>query len=218
MDVSMSICCRELKKRDVVDSSGNKIGRINDMTFTFDGKLKLSQFILGGSAWEEFLEDIRVRPDRDPVFNGSLIERLGDTIELNTSRNDLKTTIDEDAIPSGEIRLSSLEKMNVIDENGVNVGKAVDIDFDVNGDVSLTVGGGFFEEALERIGLKADVDILVPGTVIDRIDKNIHLKVAKNELSTTMDRAMRAPEVKKARENHEAHKGVVKVKLFFRPM
>jgi sporulation protein YlmC with PRC-barrel domain len=218
MDVSRSICCRELKERDVIDSSGNRIGRINDMTFTFDGELKLSQFILGGNAWEEFLESVGVKPDKDPIFDGSLIERLGDKIQLNTSSNSLKTTIDEGAIPAGEIRLSKLEKMDIIDENGVKVGRAVDIDFDVDGSVSLTVGGGFIEETLESLGLKKDIDILVPGDRIEKIADNIHLNVSKDSLGVNMDEALRASDLEKAKDAHEAHKGVAKVKLFFRPM
>jgi sporulation protein YlmC with PRC-barrel domain len=173
---------------------------------------------LVGSAWEEFLESIGARPDHDPVFNGSLIERLGDQIKLNTSKNSLKSTLDDEAIPPGEIKLSDLEDMDIIDEKGVKVGRAVDIDFEADGNVMLTVGGGFFEETLESIGFKADVDILVPGTTIESISDKIQLKVTKDSLGLTMDEALKAPEIKEARREYKDTKAVVKVKLFHTPV
>lgn len=218
VDVSRSLNCRELKECDVLDSAGEKIGKINDMTFTFDGELKLSQFILAGSAWEEFLESVGAKPDMDPVFDGSLIERLGDKIQLNTSKNSLKSTLDDGAIPTGEIRLSTLEDMDILDENGVKVGRAIDIDFDVDGNAMLTVGGGFFEETLESLGFKADVDIIVPGTTISAITDSIQLKVSKDSLGLTMDQALKTPEVETAKTRYADDKGVMKVRLFHRPM
>lgn len=218
MDVSRSLNCRDLRECDVVDSTGEKVGRIGDMTFTFDGELRLSQFILEGSAWEEFLESVGVRPDMDPVFDGTLIHRLGDRIELNTSRNGLKSTLDKDAIPTGEIRLSSLEDMDILDENGIVVGRAVDIDFDVNGKASLTVGGGFIEETLESLGFKKDVDIIVPASTIDAITDSIQLKVSMDTLGLTMDEALKVSEVEEAKAKYTDDKGVMKVRLFLRPM
>ncbi|MHA2221032.1 MAG: hypothetical protein ACXAAO_03125, partial [Candidatus Thorarchaeota archaeon] len=111
MKLTRSVCSREIKKTEVLDSSGEMIGKITDMTFTFDGKLELSKFILAGSRWEEFLESIKIRPDRDPVVDGALIEQMDDHLHLNTTLDSLKTTLDEDAIAEGEIRLSQLEKM-----------------------------------------------------------------------------------------------------------
>lgn len=218
MDVSRSLNCREMKECDVIGSDGEKIGRISDMTFTFDGELKLSQFILAGSAWEEFLESVGAKPDMDPVFDGSLIEKIGDRIQLNTSSNSLKSTLDKDAIPTGEIRLSTLEDMDILDESGVKVGRAVDIDFDVDGTVSLTVGGGFIEETLESLGFKKDVDIIVPGSTISTITDTIQLKVSKDSLGLTMDEALKAPDVDEARTRYADEKSVMKVRLFSRPM
>ena len=218
MDVTRSLNCRELRECDVVDSAGEKIGQISDMTFSFDGELKLSQFILAGSAWEEFLESVGARPDMDPVFDGTLIKRLGDKIELNTSRNSLKSTLDEDAVPTGEIRLSSLEDMDILDENGVKVGRAIDIDFDVEGNASLTVGGGFFEETLEALGFKSNVDIIVPGSTIGSIGDHIQLKVSKDSLGLTMDEALKMPEADKARTQYADSKSVMKVRLFDKPI
>ena len=219
MKLARSLCCKEMKKADVVDSSGNKVGNVSDLTFSFDKELKLSKFILAGPKWEEFLESIKIRPDKDPVFDGSLITKIDEKIHLDTSVNSLKTTLDKDAIPEGDIRLSKLEKMDILDSSGKKIGRAIDVDFDVDGAVSMIVGGGFIEEKLEALGLKTDVDIIVPGTVIASITDTIQLRVSEDELSTTMDDALMSEDVAKARDAKVVHQEVTKVRLFsHRPM
>ncbi|MFW9962974.1 MAG: PRC-barrel domain-containing protein [Candidatus Sifarchaeia archaeon] len=37
MEVTRPFCCNDLKKKTVLDSAGKKIGKISDLTFTFDG-------------------------------------------------------------------------------------------------------------------------------------------------------------------------------------
>jgi sporulation protein YlmC with PRC-barrel domain len=212
VDVTKSLNCRELRNCDVVDSDGQKVGRINDMTFTFDGQFKLEQFVLAGSNWEEFLESIKVKPDRDPLFEASMIRRIGDTVQLDSNENALKTTLDENAIPKGEIRWSELSKKHIFDKDDVSVGKAIDIDFDLDGTASLIVGGGMIEETLERIGLKDDIDIIVPAEAIESIGDKIKLKVSKDELKLKMDEALES----RPKDRTEAH--VMKVRLFHRPM
>ncbi len=214
MELKRAICCRELRKSDVVGSDGEKIGRIGDMTFTFDGELKLSQFILSGRTFEEFLESIRVRPDRDPVFNGSMIKKMDEKVHLDTTKNSLKTTVDKGAIGENEIRLSKLEKLAIIDNNGVSIGKAIDVDFDIDGSAKLIVGGGFFEEKLEALGLKSDIDIIVPGDVIESIGDKITLKVGKKELSLTMEQAVKSAAASHAYEAKEVNRQISRVQLF----
>ncbi|MFX1560136.1 MAG: PRC-barrel domain-containing protein [Promethearchaeota archaeon] len=214
MDVTKPLNCRDLRNCDVVDSSGQKVGRINDMTFTFDGQFKLEQFVLAGSAWEEFLESVKVKPDKDPLFDASMIRKIGDKVQLETNVNALKTTLDEGAIPKGEIRWSELSKKHIVDKDDVSVGKAVDIDFDLDGTAALTVGGGMIEESLEKIGLKDDIDIIVPAETIESIGDKIKLKVSKDELQLTMDKALENPEV---RETRDTNRDIMKVRLFLRP-
>ena len=219
MKIARSLCCKEMKKADVVDSSGNKVGNVGDMTFTFDKELKFSKFILAGPRFEEFLESIKVRPDNDPVFDSSLITKIDEKVHLDTSVNSLKTTLDKDAIGEGEIRLSKLEKMDIVDNTGKKIGRAIDVDFDVDGTVSMIVGGGFIEEKLEAAGLKADVDIIVPGSVISSITDKISLRVSEGELATTMDDALKSDDVKKTRAAKAVHHEVTKVRLYsHRPM
>lgn len=218
MDITKSLNCRDLRDCDVVDSSGQKVGRINDMTFTFDGQLKLEQFVLAGSDWEELLESIKIRPDKDPLFDASMIRRIGDKVQLESNVNSLKTTLDKDAIPKGEVRWSELSKKYIVDKDDVTVGKAVDIDFDIDGTASLTVGGGMIEETLERIGLKDDIDIIVPAESIESIGEQVKLKVSKDELRLTMNKALEHPEVLAVKDRREVDRSIVKVRLFHKPM
>ncbi|MFW9975185.1 MAG: PRC-barrel domain-containing protein [Candidatus Thorarchaeota archaeon] len=219
MKVARSICSREMMKADVLDSSGEKIGKVGDLTFSFDGELKLSKFILSGSRWEEFLESIKFRPDLDPIFNESLIEKIDDNIHINTTKNSLKTTLESDAIPTGDIRLSDFMKMDIVDKNGKKVGRAIDVDFDIDGSVSMIVGGSFIEEKLEAAGLKTDVDIIVPGDVISSIGEKIHLLVSEDTLKTTMEDALKTEDVIQAQTEKVVRHDVIKVRLFtHRPM
>ncbi|MFW9793848.1 MAG: PRC-barrel domain-containing protein [Candidatus Thorarchaeota archaeon] len=207
--------CKQLRDCDVVDSSGEKVGKINDLTFTFDGKLNLSQFILGGSRWEEFLESAKIRPDKDPVLDASIIQMIGDHVKLNTNVNTLKTTLDEGAIKVDELRWSDLTKMDIVDKDDVKVGRAVDVNIDTDGTACLIVGGGFVEESLEAIGLKADVDILLPSVHITAIRGKIVLDVSKDDLQHTMDEALDNPEVKKARDNPADQRAHLRVRLYY---
>jgi len=215
MDVTRSMNCKELRNCDVVDSSGEKVGRIDDITFTFDGSLKPSQFILAGSKWEELLESAKIKPDSDPVLSASLITRIGDKIQLSTNVNSLKTTLDEGAISSEEIRWSDLTKMDIYDTDDVKVGRAVDIDFDLDGSASLIVGGGMIEESLEALGLKTDIDIIVPAKTIASMSDKIKLTVSKDDLKLTMDKALENPEVRKARELPADKRAAAKVRLYY---
>ena len=216
MEINRSICCKEIMKIDVIDAKGDKIGHINDFTFTFDGSLKLSQFILGGGTWEELLESLKLKPDKDPIFNASLISKIGDNIHLNSDVDSLKTTLDECAISDNELRLSELSKLNIFDENGENIGNVIDVDFDVDGRASLIVGGSFIEEKLEALGIKPDFDIIVPDDAIESISDKIQLMVSKDELETTLEEVLadRNPEIQKAREAKHVNQEISKVRLF----
>ncbi len=215
MDVTRSINCKELRNCDVVDSSGERVGRIDDVTFTFDGSLKLKQFILAGSRWEELLESVKIKPDKDYLLDAALITRIGDKVQLSTNVNSLKTTLDAGAISADEIRWSDLTKMDIYDQDDVKVGRAVDIDFDLDGSASLIVGGGLVEESLESMGLKADIDIIVPAKAIASMSDKIKLTVSKDDLKLTMDKALENPEVRKAKDLPADQRAVAKVRLYY---
>ena len=200
MEPSKSVCCQEIKNMDVLDQSGKKIGRILDMTFTFDGSLKLKHIVLGGSRMEEFLEAIKLKQDDDPVFDSSLIKKVDNHIHIDTTTNAMKSAHSE--ITDDEIKFSDLQKLDILDKNNVKVGRAIDVDFEMDGRTALIAGGSFIEEKLEAIGLKDDVDIIVPFEVIDSIDESIKLSVSKDELDASLDGILRekALEIKKQRQ------------------
>jgi len=149
------------------------------------------------------------------VLSASLITRIGDKIQLSTNVNSLKTTLDEGAISSEEIRWSDLTKMDIYDTDDVKVGRAVDIDFDLDGSASLIVGGGMIEESLEALGLKTDIDIIVPAKTIASMSDKIKLTVSKDDLKLTMDKALENPEVRKARELPADKRAAAKVRLYY---
>ncbi|MBD3406012.1 MAG: hypothetical protein GF411_07810 [Candidatus Lokiarchaeota archaeon] len=216
MELARSIKCKELMKLDVVDADGKEVGHVGDFTFAFKDKLELRQFVLEGSAWEEFLESIKVKPDRDPVFDASTIKKIDKKLYLSTNTDELKTTCENDWIPEDEYRLSELEKMDIIDRAGIKVGRIIDVHFDVDGSASLIVGGGFFEEALEAIGLKEDVDFVVPGDVLTCLGDKVQLAVTKDELGTTMEKALKekAPDIERVKSNKAVTRDIGKVRLF----
>lgn len=215
MEMMKSLNCKELTKCDVVDVLGTKVGTIGDMTFTFDKELNLSQFVLVGSKVEELLEAMRLKPDRDPLFDASLIRWIGDKVQLKVDVDSLKTTLDQDAISKDEIRWSKIQKMDIIDKDDVKVGRALDIDFELDTSASLIVGGGIIEETLEALSLKADIDIIVPSSTIESIGDKIKLKVSKDDLKLTMDEALKSSEVMDARSTGRA---TTKVHLYNRPL
>ena len=204
MDLTQSLNCRQLRKYDVVDSTGEKIGRIGEMTFTFDKELKLSHFILVGSRWDAWVDWV----DFFPIFNASHITKITDKIHLDTTANDLRIAIDDDV--SEEHSLSNLEGMDIYDKEGLKVGNIIDIDFDVDGMASFTVGGGIIEETLEAIGLKADIDIIVPANTVESITDTVKLFVSKDDLQLTMDEALK----RKTRDKVATDREHAKVRLY----
>jgi len=213
MKLSKPVCCQEIKKMDVMDTSGKIIGKISNLTFTFDGSFKLKHFILSGSRMEEFLEAINLKPDADPVFESTAIKKIDTHIHLDTSMNGLKNF--HDAISDDEIKFSDLQKLEIVDKDGVKVGRAINVDFDLSGRTALIAGGGLLEEKLESFGLKEDVDIIIPFQVIVSIDESIRLSVSKDELDTSLDGILRerAIEIKNQREAAAAHSLDKKVRV-----
>ncbi|MFW9944476.1 MAG: PRC-barrel domain-containing protein [Candidatus Sifarchaeia archaeon] len=207
MEIHEPFCCRMLKDKEVVDSSSKKIGRIGDFTFLFDGELKFSRFMMTGSIWDELLETLNLKPGHNPVFDSSLIKKVDSHIHLNTTSNKLVAAEERSLASESEIRFSELESLDIIDKDNVKVGRAIDVDFDVDGRASIIAGGGFIEEKLEAIGLKEDVDIIVPSDFITSIEDTIRLSVSKDELDTTLDGVLRerAMQIRNEREATKHH-------------
>ncbi|MFX0046023.1 MAG: PRC-barrel domain-containing protein [Candidatus Hermodarchaeota archaeon] len=196
-----------MKNMNVLDSSGRNIGNVDDFAFLFDGELKFSHFTMTGSIWHELLEALNLKADHAHVFDSSAIKKVDAHVHLDTTANDLITAEERAVVSDDEIRFSKLVALDIIDKNNVKVGRAIDVDFDVDGRASIIAGGGFIEEKLEAIGLKKDVDIIVPSDVITSIEDTIQLSASKDELDTTLDGVLRerAMEIRNEREAAKHH-------------
>jgi sporulation protein YlmC with PRC-barrel domain len=151
MEITKPYCCNELKNKTIMDSAGKKIGHISDLTFKLDKELKISHFILSGPVWEEFLETIHLKSDRNHVFDQSVIKKIDQHIHLDITGDDLLTTMSKNTISDDEVKFSELEKLDIFDKDHVKIGRAIDVDLDIDNRVAIIVGGGFVEEKLEAI-------------------------------------------------------------------
>ncbi|MFW9920329.1 MAG: PRC-barrel domain-containing protein [Candidatus Thorarchaeota archaeon] len=181
-------CCgirfSQLMNKKVIDSSNKEAGQVNDFIITFaENKVALKSIVLGGGRIEEFMESIGLKPDIDPVFQMDCISQITEDVVLITDVESLKTTLDEGTITEHDMRLSEFSKLPIIDSDGMKVGRAIDIWFDLDGAPWLVASGGSFEEFLEKIGIQPDLDLLIPMPFIQHITKNeIKLKYTKFQL------------------------------------
>ncbi|NHJ15175.1 MAG: PRC-barrel domain containing protein [Candidatus Thorarchaeota archaeon] len=188
-------CCNmkysDVKNKDVVDAHGTKIGNVSDFIFHLEGnRLVPKSIVLAGGRIEEFLESIGARPDNDPVFTTDVMDVVeDDRIVLCADKEKLKTTLDPDVMVEGDIKLSKLSKMKVIDTDGFKVGNVIDVWFDTSNEIYLVLGGGFFEEALERLHAQPNIDLLASFKDIESItDSGIKLKWTKFQLESNCEK------------------------------
>ncbi len=180
----------EIRGKDVVDSNGEKVGEIMDLIFNCsDNKIDLKYMVLGGGRIEELLEAIGARPDIDPVCNLDSIEKIEDKVYLNVDRESLKKTLDPGVIGENDITFSALSDIKIVDSDDFKIGFVIDVWLDNDGVMRLVLGGGFFEELLERLHVQPDIDLLIPPHFIETLNSDeIKLNVSKfNFESTTKD-------------------------------
>jgi sporulation protein YlmC with PRC-barrel domain len=177
----------DLKNKNVIDAKGEKIGKVIDFIVRFeDNKIVLKSVILGGSRIEEFLESIGAKPDIDPLFQLDCIDRIEETVVLGVEGDSLKTTMDSSTMEPGDMKLSDLSKYKIIDADGFDIGKVINIWFDSTDKIWLVIGGSFVEETLEKLKIQPDIDLLIPQEHMRSIsDDEIHLKWTKFQLSST---------------------------------
>lgn len=186
-------CCElkysDIRSKDVVDSNGEKIGEVMDWIFDCsDNKLDLKYIVLGGGRIEEFLESIGARPDIDPVAKLEDVDSISDKVYLKVDGESLKKTIDPGVMAETDVTFSKLSDIKVVDSDGFKVGFVIDIWFDLDNMMWLVLGGGFFEELLERLKAQPDIDLLVPPHFIEAIDKTqIKLTISKFQLESTCE-------------------------------
>ena len=186
-------CCElkysDIRNKDVIDSKGQKVGEVNDWIFGCgENILNLKYVVLGGGRIEEFLESIGARPDIDPVIRLEDVESISDKVYLKVDSATLKKTLDPGILDEADFTFSKLSDIKVVDSDGMKVGFVIDIWFDKESVMWLVLGGGFFEELLERIKAQPDIDLLVPPHFIEEINKNeIRLRLSKFQLESTCE-------------------------------
>lgn len=179
----------ELRGKDVIDSKGEKVGDIIDCIFDIsENKIGLKHLILGGGMIEELLESIKARPDIDPVCNISDVESMSDKVYLKVDKESLKNTVDPGVICETDLKFSQLGKLKIVDSDGIKIGNVIDLWFDTDSQMWLVLGGGFFEETLEKLRVSPDIDLLVPEEYIKKIDTDsITLHKTKFQLESTCE-------------------------------
>jgi sporulation protein YlmC with PRC-barrel domain len=174
-----------LKKKEVIDVDGDKLGKVMDFIITVDGtKLTPKSMIIGGGRIEELLEAIKVKKDVDPIFDIDQIDVVEeDVIRLKVDGEKLCDTYCDTAILDNDIKLSELSKAKVIDSDDFSIGNVIDIWWDTEGDIWLVVGGGFFEETMEKLKIIPDIDLLVHSRDLEEVtEKQIKLKLTRFQL------------------------------------
>ncbi|MFX0169517.1 MAG: PRC-barrel domain-containing protein [Candidatus Hodarchaeota archaeon] len=177
----------EMKNKAIVDSTGSKIGRIIDFHFTYsDGKMKFTSIVVGDSRITEFLESIGFKKDIDPFFAIDVIDRYeNDTLYLKVPYKKLSEPV---KLGKNEFRLTDLGTIDVIDVDSNKIGNVKDVIFDDSHRPWFVVHGGFFEETFEKLGVKADIDPLIPPEFVERLtaDKMV-LKYSRLQLKATTE-------------------------------
>lgn len=82
----------KLKKLPIFEKGNENIGRVIDIHFLKQGGYK---FIVGGSALEEFLEKVRVIPDKDLIIPASAVTEISDKIQIKLHKTDLLSTLED---------------------------------------------------------------------------------------------------------------------------
>lgn len=175
----------EMKNKAILDQKGQKIGRVVDFHFKFDaGKIELKSIVMGGGRIEEFLESVGLRADIDPFFAINQVDRFeDDQLYLNVEYEKLDKPVE---LGKNEMRFTDLCKCTIIDSDTNKIGKINDVVFDEKSRPWFVIGGGFFEEFSERVGLRPDIDLLVPQEYVAKLSSDtMNIKYSKYQLTTT---------------------------------
>ena len=177
----------EIRGKHVIDKNGEKVGHIIDCIIDIsNNKIALKHLILGGGFIEELLESIGAKPDLDPVVNIEDLDTISDEVHLLVNKESLKKTIDPGIFCETDLKFGDISKLDIKDSDGLKLGHVMDLWFDLKSRLWLVVGGGFFEELLEKLHAQPDIDLLIPMDFINGITpKNISLDKSKFELEST---------------------------------
>ncbi|MHA2295170.1 MAG: hypothetical protein ACXADA_04095 [Candidatus Hodarchaeales archaeon] len=186
MKFGQSSCFSQIKKKKVIDKDGKEIGK-SLIDVILSPEFEVSHYIVGGGRIEEFLEDIKLKKDVDPVFSADSIDEIFKDIKLSVTQSELKSA-HEGGVPEGHHRLSELSKMKVVDNKGEEIGNTIDVAFfDGHYSMSFVIGGSSIEEWLEKINVIPDIDLVLPSQNVTSIkDNKINISLSRVELKTTL--------------------------------
>lgn len=89
------------------------------------------------------------------------------------------------------LKYSELKNKPVLDSEGENVGRIIDFVFHYEDNKiileSMLLGGSRFEEFLESIGMKPDVDPIINVESIDEIGDEVKLSISQEQMKTTLN-------------------------------
>ncbi len=92
------------------------------------------------------------------------------------------------------LKYSELKKKEVVDSNGEHIGEVIDSTFNFSDNrlelKHIILGGGRFEELLEKIRARPDIDPVCNVSDIDSISDKVYLNVDKESLCKTMDKGV----------------------------
>lgn len=206
----------DIRKKTVKCLGDLAIGHIIDVVF--DQEHQLHSFIIGGTRWEEFRESLGIIDDIDPVIPINIISAVKeDTIEVKIAKEKLHHKLEEGIIPEKSFTYNNLKRKKIFDSKDNKFGKIINMGFLPNGKTVLIIGGSWFEELMENLGFRKNIDLLLPFEKIDSIDENnIRLNVPIDKLKLTIDNKPMTIDEQKEYLNSIKLEGQVEMRLLER--
>ncbi|MEA2069965.1 MAG: PRC-barrel domain-containing protein [Asgard group archaeon] len=184
-DVEYHFNMKDLTRKKVLDKDGKDLGYIKDVIL--DENFQLHSFIIGGGIFEEFLEAINLKLDKNPIIKLSDIKEIGDNVVLNTAKKNLKTKLEAAEIPVDGFYFNKLKGRKVLDINKKNIGQIIGLIFLPCLDVAFLVGGNALTEIGKAIGIAEEWDLLLPTHDIKNILKDkIIANVKESDLEAVL--------------------------------
>lgn len=176
----------EMRKKAIISPDGKKIGHIIDVVF--DEDYYLHSFIIGGSFWEEFRENLGIIDDIDPVLPADNIVKIGKKeITIDLSKEKLKNKFESDAFPKNAHFYSSMKRKVIIDYHEKNIGKICNLIFLPCGEAAFLLNCSLPKEYIPK-GITSEWDLLLPSGEINTISHNqIRINVKAENLEKTLN-------------------------------
>jgi hypothetical protein len=146
-------------------------------------------FIIGGGLFEEFLENIGLKIDHDPVVKIDDIAKIGDYVNLDVNQKELKSKLEEDVIPESALLYSRLKGMKVLDSDNKSMGKINGLIFLPCLQVAFLVSGAGLNKLSKALAISQEWDLLLPTEDIVNILKDkIATQVSQTDLRAVLNK------------------------------